>query len=221
VAQDAGTYLYNASRPWDNALTHAGVHNTITVDEQDQMTRAGRFLYLDWAQAEVVKYETEDSVWVSLTARHDGYCRLGLIHQRKVTAYRDGHWVISDELLPVKRSSNRSPQDRSTFHTARLHWLLPDWSRFLEEEPGIPRHALKLQSPFGWITLQVDCVLGGPGVLQFVRAGELLHGGGDVSPTWGWVSPTYGCKLPALSLAVTMQGRLPLRFQTEWYFPPG
>lgn len=221
VAQDAGTYLYNGSHPWDNALTHAGVHNTIIVDGQDQMNRAGRFLYLDWAQAEVVKYETEDSVWVSLTARHHGYRRLGLIHQRTVIAYRDGRWVIGDDLLPVKRSSNPSPQDRSVFHTVRLHWLLPDWPWILEEKPGIPGDTLKLQSPYGWITLQVDCVLGGPGILQLVRAGELLHGGGEVSPTWGWVSPTYGCKHPALSLAVTMQNHLPLRFQTEWYFPAG
>ena len=221
VAQDAGTYLYNASRPWDNALTHAGVHNTITVNGQDQMNRAGRFLYLDWAQAEVVKYETEDNAWISLTARHDGYCRLGLIHQRKVTAYRDGHWEIGDDLLPQKGSPNPSSHNKSAFHSIRLHWLLPDWPWLLEEEPSTPRYNLKLQSPLGWITIQVDCALGGPGVLQFVRAGELLHGGGEVSPTWGWVSPTYGCKHPALSLAVTMQGRLPLRFQTEWYFPSG
>lgn len=221
VAQDAGTYLYNASHPWDNALTHASVHNTITVDGRDQMTRAGRFLYLDWAQAEVVKYETDHNAYVSLTTRHNGYCRQGLIHQRKVIAFGDGHWEIGDDLLPQKGPPNPSSHSKSAFHSIRLHWLLPDWPWKLEEEPGIPRHTLKLQSPFGWVTLWVNCAPGGPGVLQLVRAGELLHGGGEVSPTWGWVSPTYGSKLPTLSFSVTMQSCLPLRFQTEWYFPTG
>ncbi len=47
VAQDPGTYLYNAPPPWDNALMCSQVHNTLTVDGQDQMLQAGRFLYLD------------------------------------------------------------------------------------------------------------------------------------------------------------------------------
>ncbi|MDP2995171.1 MAG: heparinase II/III family protein, partial [Anaerolineales bacterium] len=51
VAQDAGTYLYNAPAPWDNSLTTTLVHNTMTVNGRDQMTRAGRFLYLDWVNA--------------------------------------------------------------------------------------------------------------------------------------------------------------------------
>jgi len=29
----------------------AGVHNSLTVDGQDPMQRAGRFLWLRWAQA--------------------------------------------------------------------------------------------------------------------------------------------------------------------------
>ena len=51
IAQDAGTYLYNADPPWDNSLTTALVHNTVTVNGRDQFTRAGRFLYLDWFNA--------------------------------------------------------------------------------------------------------------------------------------------------------------------------
>ena len=53
VAQDAGTYLYNAPPPWDNALARSEVHNTLVVNGLEQMTRAGRFLYLERAQARV------------------------------------------------------------------------------------------------------------------------------------------------------------------------
>lgn len=49
IACDAGTYLYNGEHPWNNGLTTISVHNTVTVDSKDQMTRASRFLWLDWA----------------------------------------------------------------------------------------------------------------------------------------------------------------------------
>ena len=51
LARDAGTYLYNGEPPWNNGFAGTAVHNTVTVDRQDQMRRAGRFLWLDWAQA--------------------------------------------------------------------------------------------------------------------------------------------------------------------------
>jgi hypothetical protein len=51
LARDAGTYLYNGPAPWNNGLAGTAVHNTVTVNQQDQMRRAGRFLWVDWAQA--------------------------------------------------------------------------------------------------------------------------------------------------------------------------
>ena len=52
-ALSAGTYLYNVDAPWDNALTHTAVHNTVSVDGSEQMRRVSRFLYLDWAPAKL------------------------------------------------------------------------------------------------------------------------------------------------------------------------
>ncbi|MEX1071664.1 MAG: heparinase II/III family protein [Anaerolineales bacterium] len=60
IAQDAGSYLYTAPQPWDNALTSARVHNTLTVSGREPMTRAGRFLWLDWAQGKVVSAKKTD-----------------------------------------------------------------------------------------------------------------------------------------------------------------
>ena len=214
VAQDAGTYLYNASPPWDNTLTHTAVHNTVTVDGQEQMTRAGRFLYLDRAQAEVTAREqAEDGSWQRITAQHDGYRRLGVIHQRSVTAYQDNLWIVEDQLL----SSGR----RSEVGT-RLHWLLPDWGF----EIGDKRLKIRLQSPFGIIQLSVSlqssvsCPQSPIPNLksQIIRAGKLLHGSGPTSPTWGWASPTYGVKVPALSFSVSTEGVLPITFVSEWEF---
>ncbi len=86
LAQDAGTNHYNDPPPWNNVLRRTGVHNTISVDGLDQMTLAGRFLWLDWAQARLIDHaRSNDLAWERLTAQHDGYRRLGVIHQRSVT----------------------------------------------------------------------------------------------------------------------------------------
>src|SRR5262249_52646349 len=50
LACDAGTYLYNGLPPWNNSLAFTRVHNTVTLDGQDQMTRASRFLWVRWAR---------------------------------------------------------------------------------------------------------------------------------------------------------------------------
>ncbi|RME87790.1 MAG: hypothetical protein D6770_08475, partial [Anaerolineae bacterium] len=59
-----------------------------------------------------------------------------------------------------------------------------------------------------------------PFCLSLVRAGELLYGEGEVPPTRGWVSPTYGVKEPALSLAVEARSADSVQFITEFIFPP-
>ena len=52
ITLDAGTYLYNAAPPWDNALAQTKFHNTVSVFEQNQMQKAGRFLWLDWPKVQ-------------------------------------------------------------------------------------------------------------------------------------------------------------------------
>jgi 8-oxo-dGTP pyrophosphatase MutT (NUDIX family) len=211
IAQDAGTYLYTASPPWDNSLTHSAVHNTITVNNQEQMRRAGRFLYLDWAQAEVIAGErARYGDWHRLSARHNGYRFLGIIHQRTVSSPRSGRWLVEDLLM----SSRSKPDDQA--YSVRLHWLLPDYSWEWEGD------TLSLQSPRGPIRLRVS-VSGSKQTDSFqvslARGGELVYGTGPVEPTRGWVSPTYGVKLPALSIAVSITSRLPLEISSEWLLP--
>ena len=221
IAQDAGTYRYNAPPPWDNALARTLVHNTIEVDGQDQMRRAGRFLWLDWAQAEVTAREFgPDGAWEKVTARHNGYARLGIIHERSLERRGERQWLVTDRLLPVPGH----PASQAV-HAARLHWLLPDWEWELDGT------ILRLSSPFGTITISIRCEgMIPPGdqaggsesdglQVQLVRGGERLAGTGSVDPIQGWVSPTYSIKQPALSLAVQAVRSLPVMFITNWDLP--
>ena len=238
IAQDAGSYRYNAPPPWDNALASTDVHNTLTVNDCDQMNRAGRFLYLDWAQSHLLKHERDrNGKWEQVIAQHVGYNRLGVTHRRTLTARDDGTWRIEDMVF----SSDQSLENRNAPFTIALQWLLPDWpwevldsdAYHPEENPehpidsdphGIPadwwKFGLNLLSPKGPIQLFVSAEKKEPlPAVQIVRAGELVHGHGEVSPTWGWVSPTYGLKTPGLSLRIKQTIELPLNLTSLWVLP--
>lgn len=177
IAQDAGTYLYNSAAPWDNALASTAVHNTLMLDGAEQMTRAGRFLWLDFAQAAILQHTARKAV-----AEHNGYRALGFTHRRSVEATR-GAWVVVDQVLGSTHG-----------HHGRLHWLLPDWPW------RVAGDTLHLRTPKGRIRIQVE-----GHILSLVRAGKRVHGSAAASPTAGWASATYGSKQPALALIIQLE----------------
>lgn len=209
IAQDAGTYSYNAPPPWDNRLTSTLVHNTVTVDDREQMTRVSRFLYLDWADATAQEHPSDGkNILQRASAQTEAYTRLGIHHTRTVTILPNERWRVEDELL------NRG----QTLRAVRLHWLLPDWE--WEAEIRDSRFEIRLKSPLGWVTLQTNCKAENRPAVTLARAGKVIWGHLNACPpTRGWVSPTYSVKNPALSLAVEVQSAGTVWFTTDFIFP--
>ncbi len=202
VALDPGTYQYNAPPPWDNALVTSRVHNTLTLNEEDQMQRAGRFLWLDWAQAHVVaKQRDEHGQLIQVTAAHNGYRRLNITHQRTLTV-RDQGWDVRDQLLPTQTAPDAPLKVQMT-------WLLPDWEW---EREG--QNTLHLKGPSFNVTLTLDDVMD----LNLFRAGERLMGTIPPQPIWGWHSPTYTLKCPALMVLGTAKAPPAFDLITTWRF---
>ena len=200
IACDPGTYLYNGAAPWDNGLTGAHVHNTVVVDDQEPMTRAGRFLWLDWSRGDLLgRWRSNNNGLEVLCAEHDGYRRIGVVHRRTVVRAGKDIWVVIDDICGVGS------------HTARAGWLLPDseW-RFEGDE-------LNLTLSRDRLTMRT---LGAEGVIGVYRAG-ILVGGEPLSgegTLWGWRSLTYATKEPALRIVSESRGNLPLRLETWWLF---
>ena len=183
IAVDAGTFSYNAEAPWQNALASTLVHNTVSLDGLDQMKRVTRFLWLNWAQAQVTKqYFDPQGQLLSVSALHNGYEHLGWHHQRTLSAQAGSKWVIDDLLVPTMK--NPEPI------CARLAWL------FLESDWEFDQELLILHLD----TLKIQIRIKGADSLALVRAGKTLFGELQPKPTWGWYSPTYNKKVPALQL---------------------
>ena len=122
--------------------------------------------------------------------------------------YADERWTVEDTLIS------------EILHTYRLHWLLPDWEWGVES--GEQRVEISLKSPQGRVilSLQTNPQFSTPhSLISIARAGEIVYGVRDVKPFEGWVSPTYGEKNPALSLAFEVQSEGSTKFTTEFIFP--
>ena len=212
IALDPGTYLYNGEPPWDNPWPATRFHNTVTINGADQMARAGRFLYLDWAKADWGYVADLNRDLQEVHAGHTGYHRFGLWHRRTLNQARN-RWQVLDHIYP-SGAKTALPFD------ARLHWLLPDWE--WEVENRDQRVVISLYSPQGKVILVLQTE---PPFSNFytpvsiVRAGEVVYGTRDVQPVEGFFSPTYGSKVPALSLAIEIKIISEASFTTEFIFP--
>src|SRR5216684_5153623 len=210
LARDAGTYLYNGEPPWNNGLAGTAVHNTVMVDRRDQMRRAGRFLWLDWAQASGRSFSTSSSASLSKTSagspngfegEHDGYRRLGVKHRRIVQCVTEDAWVIVDDLLGAGE------------HELWLHWLLPDLPfEVIADSPFCAVLSADKQH-FRWNVFSSSS-----GSAALIRGGKILAGNIELrdrdEDLLGWESPTYGELCPAISLICRVQARLPVRIIT-------
>ena len=207
IARDPGTFQYNAPPPWDNGLVITAVHNTITVDDRDQMTLSGRFLWLDWAQGQIL-HQTRDAEdrLQSVTACHSGYRSTGIDHRRTLKIPGPQRWLVEDQLIPIENHRLATLPHRFT-----LQWLLPDWPYEIDDAQIILKPSLSI------IRLAVEA--SSEYSVQLVRAGQVVHGGGEAHPVMGWYSPTYGIKEPALSFRVTVNGMAPVHFFSTWELP--
>jgi hypothetical protein len=204
VAMDAGTFRYNAPPPWENGLTGTLVHNTLTINGCDQMTRAGKFLWLDWAQAQVESCTPQE-----ISAHHDGYRHLDVLHHRSLRRGDAGGWLIEDDVLPLRQITED--------YTVVVNWLLPDW-------PFIPgADSVNLSGPNGKFTLKFSTP-GAPTAasLDIFKAGQSQING-EIGDHLGWYSPTYGEKVPALSIQYKIVQKPPIQVQSVflWTNEPG
>ncbi|GAK57146.1 hypothetical cytosolic protein [Candidatus Vecturithrix granuli] len=193
IACDPGSYLYNASPPWNNALVTTAVHNTLMVDRQDQMTRGPRFLWFPWLTSTVRHFSVSSTQALTyFEGEHDGYARLEapVIHRRAVLMSAADIWIVFDDLLGMGE------------HEFTLHWLLADLPYQIEPQS---RHVLLQIGTERYGVLVGVCDPESPPIHI-----NLLRGAEERAPR-GWHAPYYGVRFPALSLRLTTKAAVPCR----------
>jgi len=187
IACDAGTYLYSGEGTWRNGLAHTSVHNTVTVDAQDQMKMLTRFTWTNWAKGRVLRHT--ENIW---QGEQDGYQRLAdpVNHKRTVLSLGEDRWLVVDDLTGKQK------------HHYALHWLLNDGEYGVQDAPQVYAPA-----SFRILLDIVDSTAKTPSDSKvFIQLG-LLNGNGsfsivraDPKSTRGWRSRYYGEKEPAISV---------------------
>jgi hypothetical protein len=80
---DPGTYVYHSNEKWRNYFRGSTAHNTLVINDTDQSTIAGSFMWTQKANARLLSVREQDQEQI-VKGEHDGYRRLGVMHQRTI-----------------------------------------------------------------------------------------------------------------------------------------
>ena len=103
---------------------------------------------------------------------------------------------------------------------------MPDWPWEVSEISNDSLQLLNLVTPLGRIELAIETPMRNSIVdntniltLQIYRKGKAVYGHNQENPIYGWVSPTYGYKHPALSIRASTISTIPARLVSKWNLP--
>lgn len=192
ILVDPGAYIYTADKNMRNQFRSTATHNTIVIDNTEQNTIKPQELFSIGTEAHVTinRWDSVDD-WDILDAEHDGYTRLPepVIHRRIIYFNKtEGYWGIRDQVSGV--GNHRCEM---FFHFAPM---------------DIRRHS---QDPGCFIIHDPEGTTG-PTVL-LVKTSQTAEF--DLSA--GWISYSYGTKIPAPVLKVSVGCRVPVSFETIIY----
>jgi hypothetical protein len=189
---DAGTYGYTAQPQWRHYFRGTAAHNTVRIDGKDQAEPAGPFGWRDRPQTTIREWQSTTALDV-VEAEHAGYAAQGIpvVHRRRVVFVKPLFWIVIDDLIGEGTHSAEW-----SFQCAALPVSLMSSGAARVDLPG--GEAL-------WVVpLSTD-------VRRSVHTGE-------VAPIRGWVSPDYGCRVPAPMIVYSAVAPLPFR-QVTVLFP--
>ena len=112
VLIDPGTYSYNPGEGWADYFSGTQAHNTISVDDHDQMKKGSRFLWIDWVHGKTLEFGPKGSAYAFI-GEHQGY---EPVTHRRFVALRENTLVIVDYLLGDTKK-----------HEYTLNWLVNDF----------------------------------------------------------------------------------------------
>ncbi|WP_214228900.1 alginate lyase family protein [Pedobacter sp. B4-66] len=101
ILHDGGTYKYNCSPEDLKYFMGTRSHNTVMLDDNDQMEKGSRFIWYHWTQCEKVKTEeTEDYFLFEGTVSAFRHIDKNIMQIRKLKIWKKQHvWEIEDTII--------------------------------------------------------------------------------------------------------------------------
>ncbi|HVU88692.1 MAG TPA: alginate lyase family protein [Pirellulales bacterium] len=189
LLRDGGSFQYYCEQPWQHFFESTAGHNTVEVDELDQMERGPSFLWFRWTEARCLADAFSlDGQASFIAGEHYGYRRLPgrVVHRRSIFRAVDTY-VIIDDLLG------------SGSHQVALRWRL---APLAWREEG---HAWCASVEGQELSLNTTCPDG------FTT--EMCRGVEGTRPE-GWESLYYAERVPVPTLVTRGTATLPARLVT-------
>ncbi|QUW21251.1 alginate lyase family protein [Sporosarcina sp. Marseille-Q4063] len=166
ILADAGTFSYNTSPEYLLYFNGTASHNTLMLNDRDQMTKASRFIWLNWTKSKVLSFTKVENATI-FEGEHYGYSPV--THRRGVYQLQDVLIIVDDLLGDIQTEK------------VSLRWLF-----------GI--HDVKETSNGKWeITLPDESKWKMKVIQPNMNGTSSLHCG-STAPVAGWRSLYYGDK---------------------------
>ena len=97
LLRDAGSYKYNTEEAFTKYFAGTASHNTVMLDDFDQMQKGPRFVWYNWTKEATAM--TDESKNIVFDGKILAFGRAGnhIYHRRKVTKCKNKqHWIIED-----------------------------------------------------------------------------------------------------------------------------
>ena len=107
ILRDAGSYKYNTEQKYLNYFASTKAHNSLTIDNKDQMLKGERFIWYFWSQRENAELiECEDYFYFKGTINAFTYLDKNFKHTRIIKKIKgELYWEIIDEVESSLASS--------------------------------------------------------------------------------------------------------------------
>jgi hypothetical protein len=186
---DPGTYCYSPEPEWRDFFRGAWAHSTVTIDGLSQAVPAGLFNWETHPRARLRRWLSTEAYDLA-DAAHDAYSEQAdsVVHRRRVIFVKRRYWVIVDD---IQGGATHRVDLRFQFAPMKVAVEPDHWVRARGQ-----RGQALLVRPFATVPFRMDLAEG------------------SAAPMEGWVSPDYGCRLPAPVLIWSSAVRLPLRVMT-------
>jgi hypothetical protein len=166
---DPGTYSYHTEPEWRNYFRGTRAHNTLTIDNKDQSTIGGAFLWLKHARIEMGEvFSTQDGV-ITMSGTVCGFERGKERHTRRVKYVTESRMVFIDD--EVEATDNRSIDIRFHFHPDVEVQVAAANKYVASKESGNLNLEIEVDTELDWNVSK-----------------------GEVSPPLGWYSGSLGVK---------------------------